>query len=204
MIIAIEGIDGAGKNTLVSALVQDFSAHVMSFPRYDQSIHAQLARQALYGNMGDMSDSAYAMATLFALDRREAKADIDAFVGSESILLLDRYVASNAAYTAARLADENAIEWVAHLEFEQFGLARPDLQILLNTPPELAQQRAQMREKNDATRQRDLYESDNSLQNNTALIYGQLAQKQWQSQWLIAEPDYNVEDMIKSVRQRLA
>lgn len=62
MIIAIEGIDGAGKNTAVTALAkllrqQGIAVEVLGFPDYDNSIHAQLAREALYGRMGDLSDS---------------------------------------------------------------------------------------------------------------------------------------------------
>lgn len=54
MIIAIEGIDGAGKNTLVHKLrdALDIPVEVLSFPRYADSIHAQLAQEALYGRMG--------------------------------------------------------------------------------------------------------------------------------------------------------
>ena len=75
MLISIEGIDGAGKNTLVSALKEslDRPVEVIAFPRYADSIHAQLAQKALYGKMGDLTDSAYAMATLFALDRYGVK-----------------------------------------------------------------------------------------------------------------------------------
>ena len=60
MIIAIEGIDGAGKNTLVHKLrdALDIPVEVLSFPRYADSIHAQLAQEALYGRMGDLTSSA--------------------------------------------------------------------------------------------------------------------------------------------------
>src|SRR5699024_5721033 len=103
MIIAIEGIDGAGKNTLVHKLrdALDIPVEVLSFPRYADSIHAQLAQEALYGRMGDLTSSAYAMATLFALDRHGAKSQLEAAAESSSLLILDRYAASNAAYSAA-------------------------------------------------------------------------------------------------------
>ena len=131
MIISIEGIDGAGKNTLVTALKERFDATVIAFPRYAESIHAQLAQDALYGRMGDLTDSAYAMATLFALDRHGARDQIRQ--ASESgVVLLDRYVASNAAYTAARLEDPEAADFIAQLEFERLDVPRPDVQILLH------------------------------------------------------------------------
>ena len=80
MIIAIEGSDGAGKTTLLAMLREQLHAEVIAFPRYETSIHAQLARRALYQQMGDLTDSAYAMATLFALDRYEARELLHPFV----------------------------------------------------------------------------------------------------------------------------
>src|SRR5699024_5514728 len=117
MIIAIEGIDGAGKNTRVQHLraALDVPMEVLAFPRYADSIHAQLAQEALYGRMGDLPSSAYAMATLFALDRHGVKAHLEAGAASSSLLILDRYVASNAAYSAARLGDDSVFDWVYDL-----------------------------------------------------------------------------------------
>ena len=79
MIIAIEGIDGAGKNTIVKRIGEEYGADTLSFPRYEDSLHAQLAQDALYGKMGDLVDSAYGMATMFALDRFGAKAQLEQY-----------------------------------------------------------------------------------------------------------------------------
>lgn len=185
MIVCIEGIDGAGKNTLVRALTERIDARVLAFPRYDTSIHAQLAADALHGRMGDLTDSAHAMATLFALDRHGALEEL----GEPGLILLDRYVASNAAYTAARLRDDAATDWVAELEFGRLGLPKPALQILLDTPAELAQERARRREASDASRTRDRYETDSDLQERTAEQYRRLAASGWQSPWIVAAPE---------------
>ncbi|PKF67813.1 dTMP kinase, partial [Corynebacterium mastitidis] len=160
MIISVEGIDGAGKNTLVSAVRRELGARVLAFPRYEDSVHAQLASAALHGGMGDLVDSVYGMATLFALDRRAAREELAAWAGN-GVVILDRYVASNAAYSAARLGGlapggagaaagaspaEEALRWVHDLEFGRFGLPVPDLQVLLDTPPRVAARRARARE----------------------------------------------------------
>lgn len=204
MIIAIEGIDGAGKNTLVNALVKRLDAEVLSFPRYADSLYAQLAQDALYGRMGDVINSAHAMAMLFALDRKDAAEYVRGFANSQATLLLDRYVASNAAYTAARLDDEQAWEWVAELEFERFGVPRPQLQILLATPPQLAASRAQHRAEQDASRARDHYESSQSLQERTSQHYRRLAKSQWVSPWIIVDPADCVEDIVNQVVAEMA
>lgn len=191
MIICIEGIDGAGKNTLVRAIQAETGAETLAFPRYEESIHAQLAAEALHGRMGDLTDSAYAMATLFALDRQGALPTLERFVDSSDLLILDRYVASNAAYSYARTGDESVIGWIHDLEFGRLGLPKPDLQVLLNTSPETASQRAQSRETADASRERDRYERDGGLQQRTYEAYVKLAEDNWAGEWLISadQPD---------------
>lgn len=185
MIIAVEGIDGAGKHTLVQGIRQHVDIDVLAFPRYDASIHAQLAQEALHGRMGDITESAYAMATLFALDRHGAREQLHDYVDSERVIILDRYVASNAAYSLARTGDETIVDWVADLEFGRLDLPRPDLQVLLDTPPAVAGERAAARSESDASRPRDVYERDGGLQQRTWDAYKNLADKQWAGQWVI-------------------
>ncbi|MGP5116670.1 dTMP kinase [Corynebacterium casei] len=200
MIIAIEGIDGAGKNTLVQHLrgELDIPVGVLAFPRYEESIHAQLAQEALYGRMGDLTSSAYAMATLFALDRHGAKEQLLAAADSPELLILDRYVASNAAYSAARLADDSVMDWVFDLEFGRLGLPKPQLQIYLATNVEVAADRASSRSAQDASREKDEYEKDGNLQAATAAAYGRLAESNWAGQW-IATADKGI--IIDNVRK---
>lgn len=201
MIIAIEGIDGAGKNTIVRRIVEEYGADTLSFPRYEDSLHAQLAQDALYGKMGDLVDSAYGMATMFALDRYDAKGQLAQYQDTpDRILLLDRYVASNAAYTAARTGDDAAAEWVAELEFARLGLPKPDLQVLVATSPSVAKQRAQRREAQDATRTRDHYERDGGLQDATFAQYQRLADSDWVSRWISTSDTTAIIQAIQSAR----
>ncbi|MDO5454211.1 MAG: dTMP kinase [Corynebacterium sp.] len=196
MIVAVEGIDGAGKNTLVTALRERIDVDVLAFPRYEVSIHAQLAQQALHGRMGDLTESAYAMATLFALDRHGSLDTLAEYVDSDRVIVLDRYVASNAAYSLARTGDEKVVDWVAELEFERLGLPRPDLQVLLDTPPAIASERAINRAAQQADRARDAYERDGGLQRRTWEAYLELAKRQWGSEWVITS---DAEDIIRFI-----
>lgn len=204
MIIAIEGIDGAGKNTLVTRLKQELTSagrevEVIAFPRYADSIHAQLAQKALYGQMGDLTDSIHGMATLFALDRFGAKEEIAA-AAQRGVLMLDRYVASNAAYSWARLQDEAAAQWVYDLEFGALGLPRPDVQVFLDTDVALAAERAQQRSLADASRAKDEYEKDGGLQARVAEAYRALAAQEWGGRW-IATPD--TDKIVTTIAQLL-
>jgi dTMP kinase len=197
VLIAIEGVDGAGKNTLTQGLRtllegQRKSTATLAFPRYHRSIEADIAAEALHGRHGDLSESVYAMAMLFALDRAGAKAEIATLQAEHDVVILDRYVASNAAYSAARLhqgADGEVVAWVRELEFGRLAMPVPDWQLYLNVPAELAAARAASREQHDATRTRDAYERDGGLQRRTGEIYRTLAAENWGGRWALVTPD---------------
>lgn len=197
MLIVIEGVDGAGKRTLTAGLRAEFEADgksvaQLAFPRYHQSIHADIAAEALHGGHGDLADSVYAMATLFALDRAGARAEISRLCDAHDVVVLDRYVASNAAYSAARLhqdIDGDVVSWVRDLEFGRLELPAPDWQVLLAVPTELAAERAQHRAATEADRARDAYERDDGLQRRTSAAYAALAAAQWGGPWIVAGPD---------------
>ena len=195
MLIAIEGVDGAGKRTLTQGLVAAFetagkSVAALAFPRYGQSVAADVAAEALHGQHGDLVASVYAMATLFALDRAGGADQIRELCRVHDVVILDRYVASNAAYSAARLhqhAGGEVVAWVHDIEYRRLGLPAPDWQVLLGVSAELADQRARQRAREDASRQRDAYERDAGLQQRTGTAYAELAAAAWGGRWLVVD-----------------
>lgn len=190
-LVVIEGLDGAGKRTLAGALSFGGARIArFAFPRYDADVHAELARDALHGRLGDAPDSVYAMAVLFALDRRGAAAELAAARRTHDVVLVDRYVASNAAYGAARLGQGAAggfVEWVRTLEVERFAIPVPDHQVYLSVPHAVAAERAAHRERTEPGRERDAYESDGGLQERTGAVYAQLAAVSWLSPWTVLD-----------------
>jgi dTMP kinase len=197
VLIAIEGVDGAGKRTLSEGLRAAFlaagkSVATLAFPRYGQSVTADIAAEALHGEHGDLASSVYAMAMLFALDRAGAIEDIAALRRDHDVLILDRYVASNAAYSAARLHQDaagDAAAWVHALEYQRLGLPAPDWQVLLGVPAELAEERARRRAESDPGRPRDSYERDGGLQQRTGAVYAELSDAGWGGRWLVVDAD---------------
>jgi dTMP kinase len=191
----IEGLDGAGKRTLADGLVAALAARGASvarlaFPRYDLDVHAELARDALYGRLGDLAGSVHGMAVLFALDRRDAGNELRALRRQYDVVLLDRYVASNAAYGAARLhegAQGPFVEWLRGLEIDRFGVPVPDMQLLLRVPMRVAAARADHRADADSARAKDLYESDHGLQARCAAVYDGLATGGWLAPWSVLD-----------------
>ena len=196
-LIVIEGLDGSGKRTLTESLAAQWRAAgrtvaTMAFPRYGIDVHADLVQDALYGRLGDLSESVYGPALLFALDRRAAAPAIRDMLSSNDILLLDRYVTSNAAYGSARLGgpavDTGFAQWVRELEVDRFGVPLPDRQILLATPLEVAAERARDRAASSADRALDSFESDAGLQQRTGSMYRLLAAQDYLSPWTVLTP----------------
>lgn len=200
-LVVIEGLDGAGKRTFAAALTETLtrrgkSVAQLAFPRYGVDVHADLARDALHGELGDLVGSVHGMAVLFALDRHGAADDVRADLARHDVVLLDRYLASNAAYGAARLGQSAAgefVRWARALEVDRFGLPLPDLQVLLDVPVAVAAERAEHRESTEADRTRDAYESDAALQARCAEVYRELAAADWLSPWLVVDNSARVD-----------
>jgi dTMP kinase len=153
-VIAIEGIDGTGKGTqarmLVEALEQrGLEVELFSFPAYSETLAGSLIGAYLNGEMGEpRTIDSRLTAVLFALDRYEMKARIDQARDRGATVLCDRYVGSNLAHQAARTAPKGrrALRaMVERLEYEVFGLPRPDLVLLLDMPDRLAQERVRLK-----------------------------------------------------------
>ncbi|HEX2284882.1 MAG TPA: dTMP kinase [Mycobacterium sp.] len=209
MLIAIEGVDGAGKRTLTTGLRAALegkhkSVASLAFPRYGHFITADLAAEALHGKHGDLATSAYAMAVLFALDRADAKEEIKHLDAAYDVVILDRYVASNAAYSAARLhqdAEGEVVQWIKELEYDRLKLPIPDWQILLDVPAELAAARADTRAKEETDRAKDAYERDDGLQRRTGEVYSALAAQNWCGPWLAVGPDVDPAKLAAELAQ---
>ncbi|OSC43106.1 dTMP kinase [Mycobacterium decipiens] len=197
MLVAIEGVDGAGKRTLSHGLSKAFadagkSVATLAFPRYGRSITADIAAEALHGEHGDLASSVYGMAMLFALDRAGAVDELQGLRGDYDVVILDRYVASSAAYSAARLHEDaagEAVAWVQRIEFQRLGLPKPDWQVLLAVSVELAGERSRGRAQREPGRARDSYERDAELQRRTGSVYAELAAAGWGGPWLVVDAD---------------
>jgi dTMP kinase len=197
VLIAIEGVDGAGKRTLsegLQAVLQAAGKSVatLAFPRYRQSVTADVAAEALRGDHGDLASSVYAMALLFALDRAAATEQITDLRREHDVVILDRYVASNAAYGAARLGQDaggEMVAWVHRLEYGRLALPMPDWQLLIDVSVEVAADSAKQRENRDARRRRDAYERNEALQRRTGAVYRGLAERGFGGRWQVVDRD---------------
>jgi dTMP kinase len=146
-LIAVEGIDGSGKQTQVRLLARELESRghqVLStgFPHYD-SWFGKMVGQFLNGDFGPLdSVDPHFTALLYAGDRFESKRPIVAALESGGVVLADRYVGSNLAHQSVRTAPEKRAEfraWIEHLEYDIYELPKEDLVLYLRLPPHEAQ-----------------------------------------------------------------
>lgn len=147
VLIAIEGIDGAGKGTqsqLLQKAATDAGLRVAltSFPRYGKTTFAKVVADYLNGKFGTIDTvPAHFSAFLFAGDRFETQKDLTEGLANHDLLISDRYVASNVAYHASRIPAEHQdgfLDWLFSLEYQTFGLPIPKVNVHLDVPVSIA------------------------------------------------------------------
>lgn len=184
--IVIEGSDGSGKSTQFALLKEYFKKQgkkvkTYKFPRYEKP-SGHFVTSYLNGLYGDANTlGAHTPSLFYALDRFEAGRDIKKDLDAGNIVLCDRYVGSNMAHQGQKIDDENErrsyFDWVHHLEFEMLGIPKPDANIVLVMPAEIASQLMDKREKRAyTTMQKDVHEADINHLKRTVATYEELCQ----------------------------
>jgi len=191
-LLAIEGGDGAGKGTAAANVVAALGAGgrratVVSFPRYAETVAGAVLGDFLAGRLA-RAVTPEAAAVLYALDRFESRGVLARAMAEHDVVVLDRYVASNMAYQAAKVAPHAAdalMAWILELERGQFGLPAADLTVYLDTPIAVARGLiAQKHERGYTTRTYDEHEADAELQARVRENYAAMAAAGLGGRWV--------------------
>jgi len=189
--IAIEGVDGSGKGTQTALLAEKLqdAGHkvaVFSFPRYTQSKCGEMVGKYLNGDFGDANDP-HLVSLIYAMDRVAARADLMAALSSSDVVLCDRYVSSNIAHQCAKVPAEQAEavrNWITYVEYTVNAMPVPDLQLLLDVPPELAAARVLLKQKRAYTdKAEDLHEAAKPYLKRVIDVYRRMASDSCMSPW---------------------
>ena len=184
-IIVFEGIDGTGKSVQLEILARRLRAdglrvREMSFPMYDTFFGARVGHY-LTGKDGLRADTVdgKSMALWFALDRRKAFEGFD--YASCDVLLINRYALSNAVYQSIRDCDAGKpeiLDFILELEYEQFGIPRPDIQLVLDMDTEDAAENVGKKGYRDYVgNEKDVYELGGTIQERARNKYRIIAKK---------------------------
>jgi len=144
-LIVIDGGDGAGKHTqsdmLIRRLTQEgYPAGTLDFPQYESNVFGKLLRECLNGERGDFLHLDPKIAsTLYAVDRFETKPTIEEWLEEGRVVVLDRYVSSNMFHQGTKMQNDaelqDLVNWLEMVEYEIFGLPKPDLNIYFHVDP---------------------------------------------------------------------
>lgn len=170
MFVAIEGGDGSGKGTqseLLASYARSLSKDVLkiSFPRYGEA-SAYYAGKYLDGTYGAVNDVHADLASLtYALDRFAAKDEISTTLDNGSLVIADRYVASNLAHQGTKFVSDDErhayYDRMLSTEYDILGIPRPDINIVLIMPTVLAQSNVDKKDARSYTdKKRDIHEAD--------------------------------------------
>jgi dTMP kinase len=184
-LVAIEGIDGAGKGTQAARVAETataagFTVASFSFPLYDGNPFSRAVADYLNGEFGGADDVHPELAALlYAGDRFHARPQLVAALAESDLVVCDRYVASNAAHQGAKLTGEartRLLDWLDEVEYGEFALPRPELVVLLDAPVALARELVGRKaERGYTTLEADIHEADAGHSGATREVYLELA-----------------------------
>lgn len=171
LFVAIEGGDGSGKATHSELLLQymiseGYDASKISFPQYGKD-SAYYVEKYLNGAYGQANDVPADLGVLpYAIDRYAASADLRlSLANQKSVVIADRYMASNLAHQGAKVADKDErktfYERTKVTEYGVLGIPKPDKTIVLVMPTEHMQANVDKKDARSYTDlKRDIHEAD--------------------------------------------
>ncbi|MDI6738235.1 MAG: AAA family ATPase [Nanoarchaeota archaeon] len=188
-IITITGSDGSGKATQTKilaerAIKEGFKVKSISFPQYGK-FWGKVIKAYLNGEFGTLEQvDPHDASMLFAMDRLEAKPQLLKWMREGNNIILDRYLESNYAHQAGKYKGkerEQMLLWLYDLEIEQNEIPESDMVIYLDLPVEWTLKAIEKRSREDASRKKDLHESNTQHLLGTQETYRMIAarDKRW-------------------------
>lgn len=147
-LIVLDGTDGSGKRTQSEKLVEQLIAHgydaiLVDFPQYGEK-SAGLVENYLNGKYGPAHEvSPYVASFFYALDRYDARPQLQKWLDQGKIIVSNRYVSASMGHQGGKFDTPEQrkayFEWLTHYEYNVFGIPEPDTNIVLHVPAPVAQ-----------------------------------------------------------------
>lgn len=174
-LIVIDGTDGSGKATQVALLTKHlkkdgYIVKIVDFPRYYKNFFGAFVGHCLseqYYNFLKVHPKIASMP--FAADRWESKEEMEEWLKEGYIVIANRYVSANQIHQGGKIANtakrNNFIKWLNKMEYEVFGIPKPDVTFYLSLPIEIVLKLLKKRESSQMKRKylkknKDVHESD--------------------------------------------
>lgn len=183
MLIAIDGLDGSGKETQSKQLVKYLTekgkkVRLLSFPTYDGKGSA-FVDMYLKGELGKNPEdtNAYAASVFFAMDRYYSfRTDwAKDYNEDDTYIIANRYTSANAVHQLSKLPRDSwdsFLSWLWDFEFKRIGLPAPDRVIYLEMDPKVSMALINSRSQ-ETGREKDIHEADNNhlINSYSAALY---------------------------------
>jgi len=200
--IVIDGTDGSGKGTQTQLLIEElrtngYDVETTDFPQYGQK-SAGLVEEYLNGKYGQVNPRAASI--FYAVDRFDAGFKIRQWLGEGKIIISNRYVTANAGHQGGKIADDDErlkyFRWLNDLEYNVFGIPKPDLNLILHVPAETAQllvdKKSAAERKYAGGKKRDLHEADLNHLKNAEKVFLEIAKLFPNTKLVECAPDGNL------------
>ncbi len=171
LIIIESGSDASGKATQSKRLYErllneGYNCMKVTFPDYESESSA-LVKMYLNGEFGSNANDVnpYIASTFYAADRYASfKTKWESFYNQGGIIISDRYTTSNMVHQAAKMEGvekDKFLKWLYDLEFNIYGIPKPDKVIFLDVEPVVSQRLMKDRaNKFTGKEEKDIHESD--------------------------------------------
>lgn len=172
LIVIESGSDGSGKATqsrlLFERLLKDnYKVKKVEFPNY-KSGSSEIIKMYLNGNFGKNPEdvNAYAASTFYAVDRFASyKMEWQHFYSQGGIVIADRYTTSNMVHQASKIDNvderDKFLDWLCNLEYDLYGLPKPDCVLFLDMPPKYSAKLMEKRlNKFTGKKEKDIHENN--------------------------------------------
>ena len=188
-LIVIDGIDGSGKGTQTKKLVdklknKGYPVETISFPQYGHKSAGSVEEylNKVYGTAKEVGP--YRASIFYASDRYAASFQMRKWLEQGKIIVSNRYVSANVGHQGGKIEDINErnkyLNWLFKLEFDIFKIPRPDKNILLCIPLEIAKKfikKKSLRKYIKNNDNEDIHEKDPTHLKNAASAYLYAADK---------------------------
>jgi len=174
-LIVIDGTDGSGKATQVEYLTQHlkkdgYKVKIVDFPEYYKNFFGAFIGHCLseqYYNF--LNTHPKIVSVLYAADRWESSGEMRKWLEKGYVIIANRYVSANQIHQGGKVksAKKRAdfIKWLNKMEYEVFGLPKPDITLYLSLPIKLVLKLLEKRNSSKMKRaylkkKKDVHEAD--------------------------------------------
>ena len=177
-LVVIDGTDGSGKATQVALLTKHLKKEghivkVVDFPEYYKNFFGAFIGHCLsqqYYNFLNVHPKIASV--LYAADRWESNEEMRDWLKKGYVVIANRYVSANQIHQGGKTKDakrrDDFLKWLDKMEYEVFGIPRPDLTLYLSLPINIVLQLLKERDSGKMKREylkrgKDVHEADENF-----------------------------------------